>query len=359
VNGTIGIAGAGVLGRLLAMQLARKGFEVTLFDRDSSQERETCSWVGAGMLAPIAELDVAEPVVARWGLKALEMWPSLVESLDKPVFFQREGSLVVAHRQDLPELERLKRCLSAKWSGPTPFVAKTGANLASLEPDLASRFAHGLFFPEEGQLEPRQLMPALLQAGETAGVTCRFRCHVKKLGQGFIETAGERHPFDWVIDTRGLGARGDVASLRGVRGELLRLHAPEVHLNRPVRLMHPRYPLYIVPRPDRAYLIGATSIESDATDPVTVRSALELLSAAYSVHPGFAEANIVAMQSQVRPALPDNLPRIFSEPGLIRINGLYRHGFLLAPFLAAAAVAFLETGAKLDGETLWSEASHA
>jgi glycine oxidase len=151
--------------------------------------------------------------------------------------------------------------------------------------------------------------------------------------------------FDWVLDTRGLGARADIVGLRGVRGELIVVNAPEVHLNRPIRLMHPRYPLYVVPRENDRFLIGATSIESEDLSPVTVQSALELLSAAFSLHPGFAHASIEEMRVNCRPALADNCPRIFYQPGLIRVNGLHRHGFLVSPKLVDLVVKFLSTGA--------------
>ena len=76
--------------------------------------------------------------------------------------------------------------------------------------------------------------------------------------------------------------------------------------------------------------MGATQIESQDRSPISVRSMLELLSAACSVHPGFAEARLVKTSTHARPAFPDHLPRIQVEPGLIRVNGLYRHGYLLA-----------------------------
>jgi glycine oxidase len=97
--------------------------------------------------------------------------------------------------------------------------------------------------------------------------------------------------------------------------------------------MHPRYPLYIAPRPNQQVIVGATSIESNDSSSVTVQSAMELLSAAYSIHTGFAEARILEMQVQCRPALPDNLPKMEVHPGLVRANGLYRHGFLIAPVM--------------------------
>ena len=141
-----------------------------------------------------------------------------------------------------------------------------------------------------------------------------------------------------------MGAKENLPNLRGVRGEIISVKTRDVHLLRPIRLMHPRYPLYIVPRPFKHFLIGATSIESDDDKPMTVQSALELLSAAFVVHPGFAEATILELVVGCRPAFPDNLPKIIYQKGLIRINGLYRHGFLIAPAIVEYASQFLETG---------------
>ena len=138
------------------------------------------------------------------------------------------------------------------------------------------------------------------------------------------------------IDCRGKDA--DDSDLRGVRGEAIRVFAPEVRLIRSVRLMHPKYQLYVSPRPDNVYVIGATQIESSATTPMTVRSALELLSAAYTLHAGFAEAEILELNVGVRPAYPDNVPRVQWRNGVLQINGLYRHGYLVAPAVIQAAM---------------------
>ena len=105
-----------------------------------------------------------------------------------------------------------------------------------------------------------------------------------------------------------------------------------------MRLLHPRWPLYIVPRAGNRFLIGATSIETESGG-VSVRSALELLTAAYAVHPVFAEARIVDFGAGLRPAFPDNLPRVTVDDTRITVNGLYRHGFLLAPAVAEVTVA--------------------
>ena len=91
-------------------------------------------------------------------------------------------------------------------------------------------------------------------------------------------------------------------------------------------------------------MIGATSIESDDASGVSVRSALELLSAAYTLHPAFGEARILECAAQVRPAFADHRPHIRREGHLYYVNGLYRHGFLLAPALARALAAHLLEG---------------
>ena len=121
--------------------------------------------------------------------------------------------------------------------------------------------------------------------------------------------------------------------MRGVKGETLIVHNPEFKLSRAVRLMHPRYPLYIVPRGQGVFMIGATQIES-ADETVSLRSGLELMSALYSLHPSFVDARILEMKAGIRPAYPDNLPRITPDGNTIRCNGLFRHGFLLAPVMA-------------------------
>lgn len=152
-------------------------------------------------------------------------------------------------------------------------------------------------------------------------------------------------------------------ALRGIRGEVARVHAPGIGLTRPVRLLHPRYPLYIAPKQDDLYVIGATEIEGEDMSPVSVRSALELLSAAFSVHPAFGEARILELNAQCRPTLPDHRPAlIWDGAATLAVNGLYRHGFMIAPEVARMAVALAETalaGALGDADAFaaWREAA--
>jgi glycine oxidase len=217
-----------------------------------------------------------------------------------------------------------------------------GAGIAALEPSLGQRFAKGLFLPGEGQLDNRALLAALLA---TLQASPDVTLHWQSPHAPADFSPGTPGQPDWVIDCRGLGARPQWSALRGVRGEVIRVHAPEVTLQRPTRLVHPRYPLYIAPKPGNLFVIGATEIESDDMSPASVRSTLELLSAAYAVHSGFAEARIVEIATQCRPTLPDNLPAIRQpQPRVLQINGLYRHGFMIAPAMLDAAMELLTHG---------------
>jgi glycine oxidase len=240
----------------------------------------------------------------------------------------------VAHPRDRADFDRFAMLTSNH-------TRVHGEALARLEPALAGRFAEGLFFAGEGHVEPRRVLAQLHQRLTEAGAAIHFGSEQPHTPDGIS------------IDCRGLAAREVDHELRGVKGEMIVVETPEISLQRPVRLIHPRWPLYIIPRDDNRFMIGATSIESEDRN-VTVRSALELLSAAYAVHPAFGEARIVEIGAGLRPAYPDHLPRITVCGEHIRVNGLYRHGFLLAPALAELTATYLARGA-IDNEVMrWS-----
>ncbi|MGJ4885076.1 MULTISPECIES: FAD-dependent oxidoreductase [unclassified Bradyrhizobium] len=323
----VSIIGAGIAGAWQALLLARAGREVTLHERsDADLMLSTSHWAG-GMLAPYCESEVAEPIISRLGLASLDIWRR--ELPDTPF----NGSLVIAHARDRADYDRFAR----RTSGYQRLDAQ---QLAALEPSLEGRFREGLFYPTEGHVEPRRVLPKLHQRIVEAGGRVLFNSDV---------TADDLDGL--VIDCRGLEARDAEPELRGVKGEMILIETAEVQLARPVRLMHPRFPLYLIPREDNLFMLGATSLEAEDTG-VSLRSALELLGAAYSVHPAFGEARILEFGSGLRPAYPDNLPRItIKGEREIRVNGLYRHGFLIAPALAQATLNYLAHG-QIDNEVM-------
>jgi glycine oxidase len=334
----ITILGAGLMGRLMAWQLAREGHQLEVFDAGGPDGTNSAARAAAAMLAPLAESAITELPVVKMGVHSLQRWPELLAQLDEPVFFQQEGTLVLWHRQDAAEAERFSRQLD-KTSLLLPSLPKAqrlGAQaLSQLEPCLGSRFPQGLYLPGEGQLDNHQLLKALLSQMRKLGVN--FNWDSPRVPEDFLP--GQAGQPDWVFDCRGLGSSPQWQAVRGVRGEVITLHAPEVTLSRPTRLIHPRYPIYIAPKQNGIFRVGATEIESEDRSPISVRSTLELLSAAYSVDSGFAEARVIELITQCRPALPDNLPSIrFLGARTMQINGLYRHGFLISPAVMDVAL---------------------
>lgn len=317
------ILGGGVAGLCVATELSRRGCTVTIIDPERGPGPHGCSWWAGGMLAPDCEGEAAEEPVVRLGRQAARWWS------EQGTEVTQKGSIVVALDRDRRELERFaKRTENHGWLNKD--------QLSVLEPHLADRFDQALHMVAEAHLNPREALLGLRMQLVQSGVAI--------LPKG--ELVGQ------VIDCRGLAARDTLPALRGVKGEMAILRAPDIELTRPVRLLHPRFPLYIVPRGDGVYMLGATQVESGERSRATVRSVMELLNAAYALDPAFGEAELLEIGVDARPAFPDNLPRISSTDGRVFVNGLFRHGYLLAPALARMVAELL-----LDGKTpeVWHE----
>ena len=343
----IGIAGAGLLGRLLALQLSQRGDEVHVFDpAPHAEARGAAGWTAAGMLSPVAELECADENVFRLGLRSIELWPGILQGLGVPVEFRFDGSLLLAHRGDegaahrtLALLEHKMKALGPRLRGGDDHAgmapqALTPSDLRELEPSIRGP-AHAWLLPHEGRLHTVQAMQAL--AATARAVHWHWGRSVTHAAPGMLRTDAGEQRFDHVFDVRGTGARPELP-VRGVRGEIFWLQATGLSLQRPLRLLHPRHRVYLVPRAPDLVVVGASEIESEDRSPVSLRSTVELLAAAHSVVPELAEARIVHSETNLRPALPDNLPHIETEDGLTRINGLFRHGWLIAPALVEQAL---------------------
>lgn len=311
------IIGAGVAGLCAAYAVSKSGLKPRLIDREGAPGPHCCSWWAGGMLAPFCEGAVSEPAIVEHGRKAAGFWSEVTEVI-------YHGSLVVALHRDRGELQRFARRASDH---------RLVHDLAGLEPELSSH-GQALFFESEAHLDPRRALADLVAALAKQGVV--------------IETA-EACPEEIegpVIDARGISA--ELPGLRGVRGEMVILRAPEITLSRPVRLLHPRHPLYIVPRAGGVFMLGATQLESDNRRGITARAVLELLSAAYALDPRFAEAELLETGADLRPAYPDHVPRVTVKGRVLHLNGLFRHGYLMAPALAIQAAEYLIEGRKGD-----------
>jgi glycine oxidase len=326
VNATV--IGAGVAGLTCAVALAERGVDVEVLERSRAMGESACSWQAGGMLGPWCERENAEALVARLGQEAIEWWA------DRFPGTVRNGTLVIAHPRDLAELDEFA-------ARTERFERLDRAQLGNLEPDLADRFGQALFFHSEAHLDPRAALAALVERLTRLGARVRFGIDVTP---GLVRElqAADRV----VVNCTGLAARDAQPDLRGVKGEMVLVRIRELSLKRPVRVLHSRVPLYVVPRADGLFMVGATMLESDNPRRVSVRSLLELLTATYALNPAFGEAEVVELGAGVRPAYLDNLPRIRWRDGVLHVNGLFRHGFLLSPAVARMAAEVLLKDAR-------------
>ncbi len=329
---SVEVIGSGVVGLTAALVLAREGCRVRLVTASHGPDSDCCSWWAGGMLAPECEMEAAEPLIGRLGRESMAFWRELAAPVSN-------GTLVVAPRRDQADLDRFSR-MTEGWR------RVTADELASLEPDLAGRHRSGLFYESEGHLDPRQTLQHLWRLLQREGVEIETG---KRLEAEELLSPSRN---DWRFDCRGLAARDSLPDLRGVKGEMLILRCRDLCFSRPVRLLHPRFPLYVVPREDHHFMVGATMIETEDRSRITARSLIELLSSAYALHPAFGEAEVVETGVDARPAFPDNLPRLVRQGRRLHINGCYRHGFLLAPALARRAADWLLRGQQ-DPEVMY------
>src|SRR4051794_21663191 len=307
------VIGGGLLGRCLAWRASRAGANVVISDAFGPAGEGSAAWAAAGMIAPTAEASDTSPRIAAMGRRSLALWPRWLAELPVPVFYRDTGTLLVWHGEDANEARRCERMLAAHGAqGKAQRVGR--AQIEELEPGLHAKFREALYLPDDAQVDNRALLNAVAVALEEGNIECHWHTIVP---EGTVPRAKV------VVDCRGMGARRDWPSLRGVRGEIVRLHAPGIELGHMLRLLHPRLAVYVVPRAQGILVVGATSVEADDDTPVSVRGALELLSSAYSVLPDLAEARILEFATQVRPALPDNLPALHfdREQKVLRING--------------------------------------
>lgn len=292
------ILGSGVTGLCIATALCEKGEKLEVVENPNIQ---AASYFAGGMLAPFCEGESAPDIVVKNGQLSVEWWDNHVSNVKKT------GTIVIAPPRDMSELRRFANMtICHEWVDP-----------GKIEKDLKGRFSEGLFFPSEAFIDPRLALRELKENLKNKGVS--------------FHTGS---PKGKIIDCTGMAATSSLKNLRAVRGEMLIFECHEVNFLRPIRLLHPRFPCYLVPRANGRFMVGATMVESNDDSPISARALIEMLSSVYAIHPAFAEARIIETGTGCRPSFPDNIPQIIEQDGKFYINGMYRHGFLLAPVLA-------------------------
>lgn len=311
------IAGAGIIGISLALELRERGAQTLVLDRGTPGQESSSA--AAGMLSPS---DPETPVPLRpLAFASAKLFPEYVQKLETlasaSVDFRRQGTIAVREGAGTPDTYRKLAAEEARQIEPSL--------------DLGGRAA---FLVEEDSVDPALLMQAALQAAHRRGVDIRANCSVREIRslrtQVEVITSSERLVARTVVNCRGAWS-GEPVKPR--KGQMLYVQ-PE----RPGVLQHVvnTQEVYIVPRSSGKILIGAT-VEDAGYDKTVFREAIAAMHrAAARLVPELAAARVTASWAGLRPGSPDNLPLLGeTEPGIFLASGHFRNGILLAPITAS------------------------
>ena len=336
------VIGGGVIGCAAALALARRGARVTLLERDAIAAG--ASQAAAGMLAPLSESD-APGCLATAGVEALAMHKRSAQALEEiagmSIAATLAGTFMLA--RDEKQAEALRQRLEWQRELDGSIALLGGDELRQAVPELGEGFLTGLHYPAELQVDSRSYTIALARAAAAAGAEVVQGTPVIALRRSGERVIAVETPEAVINTDRVLVATGHDASLlhtlgvalplQPVKGDLLRLLPPQV-VTRSI-IFAPGG--YLTPKADGTLLVGATQQPGRHDHTVEASSVAQLLKFAFSVRPSLRQARFVAVQSGLRPSLPDRLPAIGPIPGLEGLFvavGHYRNGILLAGWTA-------------------------
>ena len=343
-GGSTVIVGGGVIGLSIAWRAAQRGFTVTVADPAPGSG---ASHAAAGMLTPVAEAAYAEEHLLRLGLTSLARYPEFAEELaeltGQPAGFRRGGTVQVAYDPDDLAVIEESHALQQKFGVAAQRL--TARECRELEPMLAPGVSGGLFTADDGSIDPRLLVTALLTAVTKAGVSL-VRQRVTDVGPHRVTLAdGTTLTADWVVIAAGhASARFGRVPVRPVKGQILRLRG-EPLLTRCVRGIVSGARVYLVPRDNGELVVGATQEEMGTDTRVTAGGVWELLRDARALVPGITELEFTEAAAGLRPGTPDNAPVLGPSgiDGVLLATGHFRGGVLLAPVTADLITQIMDT----------------
>jgi glycine oxidase len=348
------VVGGGVIGLACAWELSRNGHHVTIVA--PAPGRDGASWVAAGMLAPVTEARFGESAMTTLLREGARLWPDFVTTLEaaagSTVGYDTTGTVTVA--VDASDRASLDDLLSYQHSLGLTAERRSASECRALVPALSPSLRGGIEVPGDHAVDNRALLRALVAACRAGGVAfTEGTVAALEPGPALVLADGRRVGAHRVVLAAGTGLPGigglegaRLPPVRAVKGHILRLGPPPGTptvgplLQRTVRaLVHGRS-VYLVPRRDGSLVVGATVEERGFDTAVQAGAVHELLCDARAVVPGIDELELLEAAAGLRPATPDNAPRI-GWTGLDDVavaTGHYRNGIVLAPLTARAVV---------------------
>lgn len=335
------IAGGGVIGACIALELAEAGLKVALYD--AQEPGREASWASAGMISPAPENLGSIPFVPI-SLASVALYPAFVQKVESlsgmDVGYRKDGAIDVILDGNVEE--ELSTVIALQHGVGLRAEALTGQQVREMEPALTVETKAAIFRPDEGSLDNRAFTDATLRAAQAKGVqifarngakslwTENGRCKGLKLQDGCVETK-------WTIIAAGcFSARIEgVAAYAPVfpaKGQMIALRSESVEIRRVLWLEH----TYLVPRNDGKIIAGSTIERTGFDHAVTAGGLKKILGEASKLAPGLENAKVEETWAGLRPDSPDHLPIMGPTDieGLLVATGHFRSGILLAPVTA-------------------------
>ena len=335
------IAGGGLIGAAIGLELSRTGLRVAVFDK--GQPGQEASWAGAGILSPAPENPGAIPMVPL-GKASLALYPEFVDTVEEmtgqDVGFRQSGTLEALFSRDTArDLSTLIALHHGLGLETEPLSAE---DARELEPALTTDIEAAAWRPREASVDNRRLTRAVLKAATKSGAQVFAGQPAEALWRHRKRCAGlrlhnESVAAKWTIIAAGcFSAKIDgverYAPVRPAKGQMIALGAERVKIERVLWSDK----IYLVPRNDGRILAGATTEYVGFNKEVTAGGVEKLLSAAIRLAPELANARIEETWAGLRPDSQDHLPILGPAEleGLIIATGHFRSGILLTPITA-------------------------
>ncbi len=337
----VAVIGGGVIGSSIALELAGEKLRVALFDRQ--QPGQESSWAAAGMLSPGPDASDEESLVPL-SHESFKLYPQFISSIEsasgRPTYFARQGTL---HAFFGPHAEAESEKMSAAYRrAGLPLELISVQDARRLEASLGTSARSAAWLPEEGVVDPRALMEALVAASRSRGVEIRADSPVTSIvRQGArcegVVAGGKKVSAGCVVVaagsfTGGIDWLARYAPTRPVRGQMVAMRGLSPGIRHVMRCEKG----YVVPRKDGRIIAGSTLEDAGFSKHVTPGGISKILEAALDLVHGLAHAEIIETWAGLRPGTQDNLPILGPTDieGLFLATGHYRNGILLAPITA-------------------------
>lgn len=332
------IVGGGIMGLSIAIELKRRDAQSEVVVLEKSVPGAEASSAAAGMLAPQFEAEAPGPML-ELALLSRMAWPKWVAELQEAsgvdCGYVASGGLQVAFTDDEVSALDAKHAWQAAAGLRSELLS--AAELRALEPALTPKAAGALFFPDDHQVDPRKLLPALAVAATRLQVVFKSGT-VRSLAGTVVDLDGEKLHADRVILAAGAwsglvsGAEIDPSRVRPMRGQLVELSTRAPVVKRLLKSARG----YVVPRADGRVIAGSTMEMVGFDKNVTAAGLRKVLDAAIELVPQLESAAVTQSWAGLRPWTDDQLPFIGegASPGLLLATGHFRNGILLAPITA-------------------------